>query len=457
MNTIKFAICITAQPSSLRAPFAQQSRFWLTFCSLVLITLLVSACQPTVAITETPTTAASLTVSPTALPTVSPTALPTTLPISRPVPTTVPTPEAVWTYKTGAAIWGTPAISDGTVYFGSDDGNLYAVDGQNGSLRWMFLTQGIVRSRPAISGELVYFASDDGYLYAVEAQSGTQVWRTDIGNSLPRDKREKLGTSPDPLGFDIFQSSPVVMDGQVYVGSLDGNVYSLAADTGEIKWTFQTGQKVRATPTVSNDTLYIGSWDESMYALDALSGQMLWNTPVGGEVQTTALVANGIAYTASRKASVVAVDAQTGEKKWEYNYNRNMWVESSPQLVGNVIYIGSSGYQPVFGLDSQTGKVFTFFFTKGFYWSTPAIADEMLYIGGISFKTDAINKGGLFALRLVDGKISDSTREYWYFPVREPETAEGNWSGVVSSPVVHNDIIYFGALDGKFYAVKAAK
>jgi outer membrane protein assembly factor BamB len=125
--------------------------------------------------------------------------------------------------------------------------------------------------------------------------------------------------------------------------------------------------------------------------------------------------------------------------------------------VGNVIYIGSSGYQPVFGLDSQTGKVFTFFFTKGFYWSTPAIADDMLYIGGISFKTDAINKGGLFALRLVDGKISDSTREYWYFPVREPETAEGNWSGVVSSPVVQNGIIYFGGLDGKFYAVKVAK
>jgi hypothetical protein len=80
---------------------------------------------------------------------------PTASPTASPVSTTVPTPEPVWIFQTGAAIWGMPAISNGTVYFGSDDGNLYTVDAQNGSLRWKFLTQGIVRSRPAIVGELV--------------------------------------------------------------------------------------------------------------------------------------------------------------------------------------------------------------------------------------------------------------------------------------------------------------
>lgn len=415
-------------------------QFWYAFSPLVLITLLVSACQPTVAVTETPTTAP--------LPTASPTA--------SPIPTTGPTPEVVWTFKAGAAIWGTPAISDGTVYFGSDDANLYAVDAQNGSLRWKFLTQGIVRSRPAIVGELVYLASDDGYLYGAEVQSGAQAWRTDIGNSLPRDKREKLGTSTDPTGWDYLQSSPVVVNGQIYIGSLDGNVYALAADTGKINWTYKTGQKVRAMPTLADGVLYIGSWDESMYALNALSGQMLWTTPVGGEVQSTALVANGLVYTASRKASVVALDAQTGEKKWEYDYGRNMWVESSPQLVGNIIYIGSSGNKTVLGLDGQTGKVFTMFFSQAFHWSTPAIVDDTLYIGATSFKQE-VNKGGLFALKLVDGKISHVSQEYWFLPVPERESAEGNWSGVVSSPVVQKGIIYFGGLDGKLYAISTAR
>jgi outer membrane protein assembly factor BamB len=360
----------------------------------------------------------------------------------------------MWTYKTGAAVWGTPAVSDGTVYFGSDDGNLFAVDAQNGSLRWKFLSQGIVRSRPALLGGLVYFASDDGYLYAVKAQAGTQAWRTDIGDYLPRDGR-KIGTSTDPAGFDSLQSSPVVGNGQIYIGSLDGKIYALAADTGKISWTFKTGQKVRATPTLADGVLYIGSWDKSMYALNALTGQVRWKTlPIGsGEVQTTALVANGLVYTASRKASVVALDAQTGEKKWEYDYGPNMWVESSPQLVGNIIYIGSSGSKVVLGLDSQTGKPVTFFFSKAFHWSTPAIAGDTLYIGGESFKTEE-NKGGLFALKLVEGKISDPEYEYWLFPVPGRETLENNWSGVASSPVVQSGIVYFGGLDGALYALR---
>jgi hypothetical protein len=130
-------------------------RFWSTFSSLVLIAVLVSACRSRAAAIQALTLALSPTTPPTALPTASPTA--------SPVPTKVPTPEAMWAYKTGGAIWGAPAVNDGTVYFGSDDGNLYAVDAQNGSLRWKFPSQGIVRSRPAILGGLVYFASDDGF------------------------------------------------------------------------------------------------------------------------------------------------------------------------------------------------------------------------------------------------------------------------------------------------------
>jgi outer membrane protein assembly factor BamB len=411
-------------------------QFWCVFSSLVLIAMLASACQPATAVLGTPTAAP--------LPTASPTA------------TAVPAPEPLWTFQTEGAIWGTPAVSDDTVYFGSDDGNLYAVETQSGSIKWKFTSQGIVRSRPAIAGELVYFASDDGYLYAVNAQSGTQAWHTDIGNSMPRDQREKLGTSTDPTGYDYLQSSPVVVDGQVYIGSLDGNVYALAADTGTINWTFKTGNKVRATPTVDNGSVYIGSWDRSTYALDALTGQLLWKTPpIGGQVQSTALVANGLVYTASRKASVVALDAQTGEKKWEYSYGNNMWVESSPQLKDGIIYIGSSGSRVVWGLDSRTGKAVTGFFSKAFHWSTPAIVDDTLYIGGTSFKGE-VNKGGLFGLKLVDRKISDPNHEYWFFPVPEQETAEGNWSGVASSPIVQNGVIYFGGLDGKLYAVSTA-
>ena len=408
-------------------------RFFSTFGCLILIALLASACQTTIAVAVTKT----------------PIVIPATI-----TPTPVPLPQPLWSFQTGAAIWGTPAISDGTVDFGSDDGNLYAVEAQTGSLTWKFTTQGIVRSQPAIAGGLVYFASDDGYLYAIEAQSGTQAWRTDIGNILPREVREKLGTDANkPAGWDYKQSSPIVVDGRIYVGSLDGNVYALAADTGHVSWTYTTGSKVRATPTVDNGALYVGSWDESFYALDALTGQLRWKTPVGGEVQSTALVADGLVYTASRKASVVALDAQTGETRWEYSYGVNMWVESSPILVNGIIYIGSAGDKWIMGLDSQIGEAFTTYYSKVWHLSTPAIVDDMLYIGGAGFKGEG-NIGGLYGFVLGDGKFTTFDKVQWYCPVAEKSLeAEGNWSGVFSSPVVGNGIIYFGGLDGKLYAV----
>ncbi len=420
-------------------------RFWFALGLMAIIALTQSACQPIVAVRAIHSPA------PTPIGFI---AAPTASPSDSPAAASAFTLSGLWTFGTGAAVWGAPAVRDGTVYFGSDDGTLYAVDAQTGNLRWRFATQGIVRSQPAIAGTSVYFASDDGYLYAVDTQSGAQVWRTEIGNFVPRDKREKLGTSTDPTGFDYIQSSPVVAEGQVYIGSVDGNIYALSAESGKMVWAFRTGAKVRATPAVADGVLYIGSWDKCMYALDAHTGQLRWKTALAGEVQSTALVANGLVYTASRKGSVVALNAQTGEIEWEYAYGRNMWVESSPQLVGNVIYIGSSGYRPVIGLDSLTGKPFTLFLTSAFHWSTPAIVQDTLYIGVTSFKQDPVNKGGLIALKLVDGKIADVNRESAFFPVPEREAAEGNWSGVASSPIAQDGIIYFGGLDGKAYAVR---
>lgn len=404
--------------------------------------LMLSACQ-----------SKSVTVAPSAAPAPTETAVPTEIPaIATATPSATPSFPVRWSYQTGGAVWGAPAITEDVVYFGSDDHNLYAVEEQTGLLKWKFATQGLVRSFPAIVDGLVYFSSDDGYLYAADAQSGNQAWRVDIGNFSESEKRENPGTNPDPTGFDYLQSSPTAADDQIYVGSADGNVYALAADTGNINWMFQTAQKVRATPTVDGGIVYIGSWDGTVYALDALTGQACWQTPIGGQIQTTALVANGLVYTASRKASVVALDAQTGEKKWEYDYGRNMWVESSPQLAGNLIYIGSSGNQYVLGLDSQTGELLTAYTDKVFFWSTPVIKGNMLYIGAASFPQNPA-VGGLFGLEIPNDGNPLPIKLKWHLLVAETLMPDGNWAGVASSPIVVDGVIYFGGLDGKLYAV----
>ncbi len=393
-------------------------------------------------------------------PTAVPTAVPSTETAPPPSPTTTASPspgyQVLWSYQTKDAIWGTPAVSGNTVFIGSDDGNLYAVGVQTGNLRWRFTTQGLVRSRPAINRETVYFTSDDGFLYAVDAQNGQQVWSTNIGNTVPSDKRRNPGTSTAPSGFDYFQSSPVVALGLVYIGSADGNVYAVDAGTGKIAWTFRTAEKVRATPAIDQGSLYIGSWDGTFYKLDALSGSLQWKALLWGQIQSTALVANGLVYTASRKASVVALDLQSGEKKWEYPYGANMWVESSPQLVGNVIYVGSSGNRVVLGMDSLTGQLLARHQGQVFFWSTPAISGIRLYIGGEVFTKDK-PVGGLFCFDLpttTDAANPAPIKLRWQLSLPETMMPDGNWAGVVSSPVIDDGIVYFGGLDGKIYAVK---
>jgi eukaryotic-like serine/threonine-protein kinase len=405
------------------------------FCSLFVIAGL-SACKPISSIA-------------------SATMVPATPALAEPLPSTnqEKTMNAEWVYQTSGAIWGSPAINNGTVFIGSDDGNLYAFGAQAGKLIWKFASQGIVRSQPAIANGLVYFSSDDGFLYALHSQDGSQAWSTNIGNFLDRTVREDLGNSPSPTGYDYLQSSPIVTEGTVYVGSLDGNLYALSADSGKILWKFATGDKIRATPTVDQGTVYIGSWDKLLYAVDSQTGNLRWASPVGGQVQSTSVVANNLVYCASRKASVVALAAQTGELKWEHAYGPNMWVESSPRLVDGVIYIGSSGSKMVLGLEALTGKPTAIYISPDFHWSTPLVLRDTLYIGGTSYKPDLT--GGFYSLKIVDGKFSDLDQDRQVFSAAETMEASGSWNGVAGSAIAADDVIYFGGLDGKFYAVNA--
>ena len=60
-----------------------------------------------------------------------------------------------------------------------------------------------------------------------------------------------------------------MVDGTVYVGSNDGNVYALAASDGSEQWSFETGDYVTSSPTVVDGTVFVGSYDNNVYALDS--------------------------------------------------------------------------------------------------------------------------------------------------------------------------------------------
>ena len=160
----------------------------------------------------------------------------TTQPTTPNTETTKPVaPYLLWEFETGGIVASSPAIgSDGTVYVGSGDQKLYAINGKSGVKLWEFKTGDGVYSSPAIGSDgTVYVGSWDNKLYAINPKSGVKLWEFETGNSV--------------------SSSPAIgSDGTVYVGSEDHKLYAIKTNSkGPVKspWPMR-GQNARHTGRV---------------------------------------------------------------------------------------------------------------------------------------------------------------------------------------------------------------
>ena len=157
-------------------------------------------------------------------------------------------------------------------------------DDINGTFRWSYATAGWVVSNPtlAVAAGVVYFGSHDGNVYALEAASGdflweyhttyeatpARRWRVTSSTSATMtaavragvQRHLRLQTLGSALGSWVV-SGPAVADGVVYAGSGDDNVYALDAVTGHVRWTYLTGNDIFSSPVVSGNIVYIGSED----------------------------------------------------------------------------------------------------------------------------------------------------------------------------------------------------
>lgn len=81
--------------------------------------------------------------------------------------TTLKAINLLWKYKTGSGVFSSPAVVDGRVYVGSNDGYIYCLSADSGDLIWKYETGSYVPSSPTVSGGRVYVGSDDNYIYCL--------------------------------------------------------------------------------------------------------------------------------------------------------------------------------------------------------------------------------------------------------------------------------------------------
>lgn len=151
-----------------------------------------------------------------------------------------------WRFRARRPILSSPVSSDGLLYIGSLDWNLYALDVRSGWAAWKYRTGGPVVSTPALWEGVAFFGSADGYIYALDAAEGRIVWRYQTQGQI--------------------SASPLVSAGNLYIGGVDGMLYCLDAQSGTLRWHFAMGAAITAAPVIMDGILYIGSLDRYIYA-----------------------------------------------------------------------------------------------------------------------------------------------------------------------------------------------
>lgn len=353
-------------------------------------------------------------------------------------------PALRWKFDTQGPVHSSPTLAGNAVFFGSGDGNVYALHAASGKMLWKFQTGGGVDSSPAVAGGTVFFASRDGNFYAVDARNGKIRWQTSIGADLPF-----------IYGYDYLLSSPVIADDQVIVGSGDGALYSFSTKDGKIKWRFGTGGRIRSSPAMSNGVVFVGNMDGMLYAVNAYDGKLVWKFETDGvsfdsgkagfdrrSIISSPAVARGIVTFGSRDARHYALDEKTGRLLWKFghaigkkpNSPEVSWVVGSPAISGEVTFVGSSDARFVNARDLRTGRELWRFDTPQSANSSPAVAGDLLIIG--------CGDGNVYGL---DAKTGE---EKWRFQTGD---------GVKSSPAVAAGVVYFGSDDGSLYAISDLK
>jgi outer membrane protein assembly factor BamB len=313
---------------------------------------------------------------------------------------------------------------------------------------WNYTTGAAVWSSPAVVNGYVFVGCRDGNVFCLNAFTGTPLWGYQTGSI-------------------VEYSSPSVANGCVYICSDDSYVNCLDIVTGIPHWRSTVGGSVRSSPAVVEGRVYVGSSDHNVYCLNGSGGAKIWNYSTLGVVDSSPAVSDGFVYVGSEDNCVYALNAFTGKEIWRSHTGNS--VTSSPSVYNGYVYIGSND-GCVYGFNASTGDQLWKYQTAGSVASSPAVAYGCVFVGS--------EDNNVYCLNASTGKkIWQSPTGFWVWS--SPAVADGNlyvgsedyciyclnastgakkWSyatenAVDSSPAIANNVLYVGSCDFRIYAL----
>jgi eukaryotic-like serine/threonine-protein kinase len=240
-------------------------------------------------------------------------------------------------------IYGAPIVDGEAVYFGAYDGSVYALNAEDGSLRWAFETSDPVVGSLTLKGATLYVGSTDGLLYAIDTSACT--------NSCPLSAALTFDT-----GSSIW-ASPLLAGEVIYVAAMNGRLYALNAETLEPVdgFSFEGNAGLLMEPTLANDdTLLAGGIDNKLYALDPATGAEKWSLEGDNWFWGSPLVDGETVYVADLGGNVNALRVSDGNQLWTDAFKTDSPIRSAPLLAGETLIVVDRRGN-AYGLDPKNG------------------------------------------------------------------------------------------------------
>lgn len=322
------------------------------------------------------------------------------------VPDTLSLPlQIAWVQNVGSNIYMTsPVIYKGVVYVASvdeDNENKAAVismDAKNGAINWKYTVRSSIKNTIAASNGLIVAQDIEGYLYALDATSGKLVWekKLTIDKLLPTliegvvvsDDIVYAGSGTGLCAIDLKSgkelwknkswrqnqgsTATLSVNKNILISSTHwGELYGNDATDGTLLWrASKEGIRFRSSSATMHGDLFYLTSDRTLFVMEAATGKILIRKklPYNVEVASSPLVTDREIIFGTAESGVIAIDRETLEEKWNYRTNpaliytspyvRNSaaTVESSPVLVGNMIFVGGSD-GALYALDKEKGTL----------------------------------------------------------------------------------------------------
>jgi PGF-pre-PGF domain-containing protein len=349
-----------------------------------------------------------------------------------------------WRFEIGDGFGFTssPVVGNGTVFVGSDDHKIYAVNLSDGDEQWSYRTDEDIMNSPVYRNGRVFVVSED--IYAFDADTGEVLWRYEkpdyasdvhptVANGTLYANYETrvvaLDTKTGKVDWNIELGDRARMElwsgigysnGSVFLGTDDGIVYSLNGSTGSIEWEFDASEVldsqigIRTAPAIHGGKVYVGTsgyndGDGVLFALDVDSGSEVWRyTTTKNAILSSPAVYNDTVYFGSHEDVLRAVNATTGESRWTV---KSDFGPSSPVVVDGVVYVGGKlleeGWRTggnVFAVNATNGSVLWSKSAHEYVASSPAVVNGMVVVG----REDAENEPGtLYAFDEGEPPVAD--------------------------------------------------